>query len=160
MERHLAALYLYLKELDVDPSVQTLKDRKRVQKAVYLGQAAGADLGYRYSWYVHGPYSPALTKDYFDLADRLLETEAPELSLHPRLKERLASASHAFTPPHHSSLTLEEWLELLASAHYQMEVLGKTPEQTEDYLKSHPRKARLAEHLNECLRMLQEISVA
>lgn len=38
-----------------------------VQAAVYIGKVAGVDLGYRYGWYVYGPYSPSLHEDLVKL---------------------------------------------------------------------------------------------
>ena len=51
-------LKLVVKELGEQGDIQTLEDRKIFQKAVYLGQLSGLDLGYRYSWYLRGPYPP------------------------------------------------------------------------------------------------------
>ena len=71
MENKLIALKVLLDQLGVPDSIETIDDRKRVQKAVYLGQLSGVDLGYRFGWYVFGPYSPALTKDYYSLAEAI-----------------------------------------------------------------------------------------
>lgn len=40
-------------------------DRLILQKTVYFLQLFGFFLGYRFSWYLYGPYSPDLTKDAF-----------------------------------------------------------------------------------------------
>src|SRR5215213_7560427 len=77
MEKNLIALNMYLNELGVPPVIDTIDDRKRVQKAVYLGQAAGINLNYEFSWYLHGPYSNELTRDYYKLAGALLAEEDP-----------------------------------------------------------------------------------
>ena len=61
-------LKLFLDALEISSEISTLEDRKRVQKAVYIGQEAGVDLGYSYGWYLLGPYSPELTQNYFTLA--------------------------------------------------------------------------------------------
>lgn len=45
------------------------QDRLRYQKIVYLMQNFGLSLGYGYSWYVRGPYSPDLTKDLFTISN-------------------------------------------------------------------------------------------
>ncbi len=45
--------------------MRTLRERIVVQKTMYFTQQFGAYLGYSYSWYVYGPYSPSLTKDAF-----------------------------------------------------------------------------------------------
>ena len=71
MEQKLIALKMFLDALGVPETIDTIDDRKRVQKAVYLGQLSGIDLGYRFGWYLKGPYSPALTRDYFGLAEAI-----------------------------------------------------------------------------------------
>lgn len=50
-------------------SNETLEDRKRFQKTIYLIQAFGIDLGYEFNWYVHGPYSPKLAKVGYKLEE-------------------------------------------------------------------------------------------
>jgi len=42
-----------------------------LQKASYLAQAAGVNLGYYFSWYLHGPYCSSLAKDAFAMSDEL-----------------------------------------------------------------------------------------
>jgi uncharacterized protein YwgA len=45
----------------------TFKGRLVLQKTIYLLQSYGLLMGYKFSWYIHGPYSPELTKDAFRL---------------------------------------------------------------------------------------------
>ena len=61
-------------------SNDTLDDRKRFQKTVYLIQAFGIDLGYDFNWYVHGPYSPELAKVGYKLAEIYDEVRPTEFS--------------------------------------------------------------------------------
>lgn len=62
-------LYTYLKEIDDiwKFSLESLEDRIKLQKLVYLMQAVGLRLKYNYNLYLHGPYSPELTRDAFEL---------------------------------------------------------------------------------------------
>jgi len=60
-QRLLLAIFDRLKNF----SMQTLRERIVVQKTMYFTQQLGAYLGYNYSWYVYGPYSPSLAKDAF-----------------------------------------------------------------------------------------------
>lgn len=48
-------------------SVDSFDDRLILQKAVYLLQSAGIRMGYRFRWYLKGPYSPDMTADAFAL---------------------------------------------------------------------------------------------
>jgi hypothetical protein len=45
--------------------LQSFDDRLLLQKRIFLLDVAGVDLGYVHSWYLRGPYSPALTRDAF-----------------------------------------------------------------------------------------------
>ena len=47
--------------------ITTFKGRLVLQKTVYLLQAMGIFLGYRFSWYLYGPYSPDLARHGFEL---------------------------------------------------------------------------------------------
>ena len=53
----------------VDPSgfKSSFVDRLIVQKTIYLMQEFGLFIGYRFNWYVHGPYSPGLAGDAYAL---------------------------------------------------------------------------------------------
>lgn len=55
-----------LNAVGVKPSVSNFQDRLVVQKVVYLLQKLGVNLDFNYGLYVHGPYSPALTRCLFD----------------------------------------------------------------------------------------------
>lgn len=67
MDRQQIGLNLTLKTLDYPLSLETFDNRMAIQKVIYLCQAAGVHLGYRYNWYLRGPYSPDLTRDAFAL---------------------------------------------------------------------------------------------
>ena len=56
----------YLKELGKAPKVDEFKDKLVIQKTVCLLELSGIKLGYHFSLYVRGPYSPSLTKDLYD----------------------------------------------------------------------------------------------
>jgi uncharacterized protein YwgA len=121
MKTKLIALKLFLEELGVPSNIDTVDERKRVQKSIYLGQIAGVDLGYHFGWYLKGPYSPELTKDYYDLDEALTEgdLEYQKKDLKGQLKEKLQSIKSIVTQPCDIPLSQADWLELLASVHYQ-----------------------------------------
>jgi len=121
MKTKLIALKLFLEELGVPSDIDTVDERKRVQKTIYLGQIAGVDLGYHFGWYLKGPYSPELTKDYYDLDEALTEgdREFQKKDLKGQLKEKLQSIKTIVTQPCDIPLSQADWLELLASVHYQ-----------------------------------------
>jgi len=97
----------------------TLENRKLLQKRIYLLQAFGLDLGYRFGWYIYGPYSPDLTRDAFDLSIQLRHASdtvykesltSQERSIIKKFKEFLSSISGTGEPA--------ERLELLASLYF------------------------------------------
>src|SRR5690349_17229058 len=101
MERKLIALKRILEELGVPADIDTVDDRKRIQKAIYLAQLPGIDLGYSFSWYVKGPYSPALTRDYYSLSEALSDRDSKgdETRLNATVRERLHSIIPLLGPP-------------------------------------------------------------
>ena len=46
------------------------RSRFRIQKCVFMAQQLGLDMDYSFNSYKHGPYSPALTQDYYKLTDK------------------------------------------------------------------------------------------
>lgn len=133
----LIVLKLFLDELGVSDSITNVDDRKRVQKAVYLGQVAGADLGYRFSWYLMGPYSPGLTEDYFELDSKRDEVVSAGTgkSLHPQYVGALRSMKDVLSLPVGVDLSQERWLELLASYHYLRKVSKLQDKQAREVLR-------------------------
>ncbi len=119
MEARLIALKLVLDALKFPAAIETIDDRKRVQKAVYLGQVAGVKLGYRFGWYLKGPYSPDLTRDYYSLANAIImrENEYEQNRLQQPLQERLENILPLLKVPTEVSLSQKDWLELVASLH-------------------------------------------
>lgn len=80
-----ADVLAYLRALGFETDMDSFVGRKRVQKTVYLLRQFGADLRFGYTWYLHGPYSPQLTKTLFNPTEEDLATEKdlgkPELSV-------------------------------------------------------------------------------
>ena len=55
-----------LRELGVEPSLETFNQRKVIQKLCYLLESFGVDLGFRFGWYLHGPYSSNVAHVLYD----------------------------------------------------------------------------------------------
>lgn len=95
MKERLILLYKILQEMGLSPDPSSFQNRIMMQKAVYLAQAVlGRDFGYRYSWYLHGPYCTDLTKDYFAL-DELNERDLEGRNLKESVRESLKKISNA-----------------------------------------------------------------
>lgn len=168
MENAQVALKLMLDELELDelelqPNISTRQERKTVQKAIYLGQLAGVDLGYRYNWYVMGPYSPALTRDYFALGESLSSGDDPsgDYELQEPVRARLAHVKPLIQPPTDVSLGGPEWLELLASVHYLLDARRMGWDQATEYLeKEKPHVAPYAKEARDALEKHGFLSVS
>jgi uncharacterized protein YwgA len=120
MDSRHVVLKLFVEELGQAAAIDNFEDRKTFQKAVYLGQVAGVDLGYRYSWYLKGPYSRGLARDYYELTEAIQVGERgfERRSLNPSVKARLRRIRPLFNVPANVQLSQADWLELLASWHY------------------------------------------
>lgn len=114
-------LALVLNKLGLLPvDLTTFSKRFNLQKRIYLAQVAGADLGYRYGWYLRGPYSRMLTADAFLLRDEIADGERDfeKFDLKADVAKRLDRAQELWIRDDSFTGTDEEWLELLASLHY------------------------------------------
>jgi uncharacterized protein YwgA len=116
METKQLVLKRTLEAIKEDLDVVGLDNRLRLQKAIYLVQAAGADLGYRYSWYIKGPYSTGLTQDYFALAESGEDNDNRVLS--QSFVDRVLDAAKVLAVPKKINAEKHEWYELLASLHF------------------------------------------
>lgn len=163
MRSDLMALRLILEELGVPAEIGSLDDRKRVQKAVYLVQEAGLGLGYSYGWYLYGPYSTQLTSDYYalDAERRSLGAEAPKYKLVASAKSSVDRVRPLMEVPTSigDQLTLEDWLELLASYHFLRRSSGYDDGAAREALTKHPRKNRLAPYADEARRQLLSVGL-
>jgi len=138
MDSRLVLLKLFLNELGVSDSINEIDDRKSIQKAVYLGQRlAGVDLGYRFGWYLRGPYSPSLTQDYYALADSLSadDKEWERKSLKPEIARKLRKNARVLEKPKKVELSDADWLELVASVDFLRNVRKRDDEEVQRILK-------------------------
>ncbi len=92
MRTSLTLLSAVLKKLSIPTKVDSIDDRKTIQKAIFLAREAGVDLGYQYNWYLMGKYSPGLAQDYFNL-DHSVEVKV----LHPKIENRLDALRGLFS---------------------------------------------------------------
>jgi uncharacterized protein YwgA len=147
MDNNLLLLKLFLDKLEQPPIIDSVNDRKRLQKAVYLGQVLGTDLGYRFSWYLMGPYSTGLTRDYYQLNQDINTSsdQSSEYELAAHLRADLETAKQHMRKPEGWKRTETDWLELLASWHYLLNVSQYTEEQAEKELAR--SKPTLAQHV-------------
>jgi len=119
MDRRQIATVLVLQELGIEPKLDLFRDRLVVQKAIYLAQAAGCDLGYYYGWYLRGPYCSPLARDMFATVEDLLgfEEAVRGFELDADSRECLTQVKELIAPPTDPHAFARR-LELLASVHF------------------------------------------
>src|SRR6266851_4519048 len=120
----LAGLALALEHLGVPRDTDTLPGRLRLQKSIFLAQQAGVDLDYRFGWYIRGPYSPVLTRDYFALSAASAEEAIAGYRLTDEARAALDGILPLFNVPAGVNLRPEQWLELVGSWRYLKQVSG------------------------------------
>lgn len=159
MEARQIALKLFLDALGVPATIETVNDRKRVQKAVYLGQLSGVDLAYRFGWYLKGPYSPFLTRDYFNLEESLAlgDRDWQDRELENSVARRLKKIVPLMKPAPDVSLSQADWLELISSLHFLREVRGLDSKKSLAVIKN--EKPRLSKFYNKAEKALREVSL-
>jgi len=112
-------LKLVLDAIDQPLELDAFEKRLKLQKRIYLTQLTGLDLGYRFSWYLHGPYCRELTSDAFRLQelarDGVRGVEGKTLNA---IARRLASSATSIWCDAPAGMGDDDWLELLASLHY------------------------------------------
>jgi len=118
MDRQQIGLKLTVNGLNLPFQINTFEDRLILQKALYLAQVAGVNLGYYYYWYLHGPYSPSLTRDEyaigFEISQDIDDSEGWKLD--DESSERLKKLQNLI--PKSDRPELRRKLELLASVHF------------------------------------------
>jgi uncharacterized protein YwgA len=145
MDARLIVLSLFVKELGEDGEITSFDSRKRFQKTVYLGQLTGVDLGYRYGWYLKGPYSTNLTRDYYSLAESNEPNATLGHGLNPQVKKKLARLKPLLNVPENVDLDKSGWVELLASWHYLKKVSRKAHEEAVNVMRT--QKPNLAPYI-------------
>lgn len=113
-------LALILTELKIPLRLDSFDKRLTVQKKIYLAQLMGVDLGYRFSWYLRGPYSTRLTEDAFALIDdvRSGDKEYEHFTLLDDTVAKIRGTNRLCRLPKGFDGADEDWIELLASLHY------------------------------------------
>jgi len=103
-----------LKMLGINPKLETFTERKLLQKLVFLLQQFGVDLKFNYSWYLHGPYSPDLTRTLYEMTE---PSSIPKAELSDSEIARINKLKNFLDKDIYSS----DRLELLVSINYLRE---------------------------------------
>src|SRR3989344_8338223 len=111
--------------------METFENRLKLQKVIYLLQCSGVNLGYPFSWYLHGPYSPELTKDAYLIEDfsKVKKLEFEDSEIESKFKGFIERLSN-----HKDDVF---WLEVSASIHLLKKLYPqKSEEQVVDEIKN------------------------
>jgi len=120
------AVKLFLEELGLTPDSGHLF----IQRAVYLGQLSGVDLGYSFGWYSTGPMSPSLSEDWVNLGDWTFgDPEWKGKTFKSSTKEKLAKVLPLLKVPEGVNLSKEDWVDLISSVHFLKFVSDYSDEQ-------------------------------
>lgn len=92
--------------------MDNFNNRLIYQKVIYLMQNFGLSLGYGYSWYVKGPYSPDLAKTLFNITPTVFaESGGFVYKDNEKIIEKIATFKNILEGEFHNYL----FLEILAS---------------------------------------------
>lgn len=88
-----------------------------LQKTVYLMEQFGLNIGYYFSWYLRGPYSPALARDAYTVAKSYSDVQAAKFA-DPSKEERFCMFLSFIKPFAEDYSSLEK----VASIHFLFKV--------------------------------------
>jgi len=94
-----------------------------MQKAIYLAQTRGADLSYRFSWYINGPYSTSLADTYYKIDENSAQYEG--YSADQAFRNQLKPAKQLIES-RPEGVNLADWLEAVGSLDFMVRVMGKS----------------------------------
>lgn len=98
-------------------SKENFDDRLICQKKIYLLQQLDVDLGYSYNWYIHGPYSPALTSYIYSNIEALSNYDFSNYKLSQKVLDGIEKVN-SINNEKPDELNSASWYELLASLEY------------------------------------------
>lgn len=156
MDEKFVALKLILNHLGVGHEINTVEQRMETQKAIYLAQSMGVELGYSYGWYLKGPYSPSLTRDYYELDATAEEDFAQGRNLKGRVRDILDRLAELIDD-RPAQLSRAHWLELLASIRYLIRESGYTEERARERI--NVSKPHVYAQFNQGLAALKEFAL-
>ncbi len=99
-------LALVFRGIHAPVEMGSLEERIRVQKITYLAQCYGLDLGYKFSWYIRGPYSKQVTSAGFEIYENNIDL-AQVQTTQELDGERLEQFRQFITPYMNDTLCLE-----------------------------------------------------
>lgn len=133
MDRQQILLAKSLQAAQIPLNVDSFDQRLILQKAVYLLQTAGIHIGYRFRWYLRGPYSPEMTAGVFGIINEgeFGENVLQGWQLDPDSETRANSLRGLLHHSDESESAQARRLELLASALFLFKTGQASPDDPE-----------------------------
>lgn len=158
MDQSLRNLAGLLRSSNHELDISNTERRKLLQKVVYLAQALGLPLNYSFSWYIHGPYSPHLTKDYYELdSQRQLGESIDDYRLVGHY-EPIAQRVCSLLSKRPEGVQEADWAELLASIAFLRREAAMDASEAKRTIRE--KKRHVADHYDLALKELRsEIEV-
>ena len=152
-------LNLLFKELgNIDIDISTFNNRKKLQKTVYILSKMGLKFNYPYNWYLHGPYSPTLTEDAYELSRNKAYYDDEIKKYH--FKQNAQDIINKFKELFQDKMNDEEWLELIASLLFLQDNYRATGEKLKHILLQKKDKFREKQELvDEAIDFIKKITV-
>lgn len=127
--------YLLKNVIGDDFSMDDFDSRLRLQKSIYLLQAFDVNLGYSFAWYLRGPYCPLLADNGFEINDVYHRIPKEEVKFTERKVQRSFERFQEFI-----NRKDVDALEIAASLHYQIKILGKDEMEAKEKTANKKRK--------------------
>ncbi len=115
----LLTLYAITRRIGTPIDLSTFRNRLILQKAVYLIQEAGNNLGYSFGWYLSGPYESELTRDLYRLQELVAVSKPDELETKGApVNDGLLKKAQGLIHDLEKEGDTAYWLELASSLHF------------------------------------------
>jgi uncharacterized protein YwgA len=118
--RELNGLLNRIGNFDPDEFEEDFDSRLILQKTIYLLQAFGLNLGYRYSWYLRGPYSSELAHATYSVANCYDDEATIKFS-----NKNDETRFRKFLVFLGNKKDNQEWMETTASIHFLAKLYGE-----------------------------------
>ncbi len=118
------ALTLIARQSGADTDMNVKDNRIRLQRVIYLAQAAGMPKIYTFRWFNNGPMSTRLSGDIEDM--RYTNGDAPDNPTSKRLRKSaraaVSTARSVLTPPPDLKARRTEWEKVVTYAMYMYDI--------------------------------------
>jgi len=111
-------IFLLFDSIGINPSIETLNDRIKLQKIVYLAEVFGINLDFNFTWYTHGPYSSPLTMVMYNKT----KGDYSNFKQIPSYEKKITALKKLLG----NDLESIDKLELVTSLHYVLSIAKKT----------------------------------